>query len=103
MFIIYVVFVPISSCKNYASSKDVKNLEQDFRKQAFLGVDTKDEIKKIIQSVVEYLVLKRDWKKIKEWKDKIDEKIKKNLKMNSRSLRIAWKRKKRWKIVVRRG
>lgn len=102
MFIIYVVFVPISSCKNYASSKDVKNLEQDFRKQAFLGVDTKDEIKKIIQSVVEYLVLKRDWKKIKEWKDKIDEKIKKNLKMNSRSLRIAWKRKKRWKIVVRR-
>lgn len=103
MFIIYVVFVPISSCKNYASSKDVKNLEQYFRKQAFLGVDTKDEIKKIIQSVVEYLVLKRDWKKIKEWKDKIDEKIKKNLKMNSRSLRIAWKRKKRWKIVVRRG
>lgn len=103
MFIICVVFVPISSCKNYASSKDVKNLEQDFRKQAFLGVDTKDEIKKIIQSVVEYLVLKRDWKKIKEWKDKIDEKIKKNLKMNSRSLRIAWKRKKRWKIVVRRG
>lgn len=46
MFIIYVVFVPISSCKNYASSKDVKNLEQDFRKQAFLGVGTKDEIKK---------------------------------------------------------
>lgn len=68
MFIIYFVFVPISSCKNYASSKDVKNLEQDFRKQAFLGVGTKDEIKKNNPECCWIFSIKKGLKKNKRMK-----------------------------------
>ncbi len=31
MFVICAVFALISSCKNYASSKDLKNLEQNVK------------------------------------------------------------------------
>ncbi|WP_418906052.1 Erp family outer-surface lipoprotein [Borreliella carolinensis] len=43
MFIICAVFVLISSCKNYASDKDEKSLEQDLEEKVEGFLDTKKE------------------------------------------------------------